>query len=212
MPISSLVTDGARLILFAMLVVMPALAADDSPVVVTREQWGAKPPIMTMKKQTPVRLTIHHTGAAAKPRVSLANKLKSLQAFSQTDAPLDDGRIKKAWPDIPYHYYIDVNGAVGEARPVEFVGDTNTKYDPTGHITIVVEGNFDKETPTKAEIDALVGLLASLATKYHIDVDKIGAHKQFAQTACPGKNMMALMPEIVARVRERLGSASPHPG
>jgi N-acetylmuramoyl-L-alanine amidase len=210
MPISNPLTDGAKLALLAVLFVVPALAAD-APPVLTREAWGAKPPAMQMKKQTPVRLTIHHTATMAKPKASLASKLKSLQAFSQATAPLADGRLKKPWADIPYHYYIDVNGAVGEGRQVEFVGDTNTNYDPTGHITIVVEGNFDKETPTKVEIDALVALLVSLAKRYHIDVDKIGVHKEFAQTACPGKNMMALMPEIVARVKEQLGPA-PHPG
>jgi hypothetical protein len=189
---------------------MPAMAGD-APVVVTRGQWGAKPPVMAMKQQTPVRLTVHHTATPAKPKASLASKLKSLQAFSQTDSKLADGRLKKAWADIPYHYYIDVNGAVGEARPAEFVGDTNTKYDPAGHITIVVEGNFETETPSKAEIDALIGLLASLARRYHIDADKIGVHKEFAQTACPGKNMMAMMPEIVARVKAELAQASKPP-
>lgn len=210
MPISNRAIDGAWLVLLALLIATPVFA-EDSVTIMTREQWGAHAPVMAMKKQSPVRLTVHHTATQAKPKASLASKLKSLQAFSQKDARLADGRIKKAWADVPYHYYIDVNGAVGEGRPAEFVGDTNTKYDPAGHITIVVEGNFEKETPSKAEVDALVGLLVMLARRYHIDADKIGAHRQFAQTACPGKNMMALMPEIVARVKQQLAQGSRNP-
>jgi N-acetylmuramoyl-L-alanine amidase len=207
MPTSSRVIERAILSLVAVLAAIPLLAADDFPPTVTREQWGAKPPIRAMTLQTPVRLSVHHTATMTNPNLSLATKLRNLQAFSQKDSPLADGRLKKAWADIPYHYYIDVKGEVGEAREVKYVGDTNTNYDPTGHITIVVEGNFEKEQPTKAEVDALVGLISRLAKQYHIDPDKIGAHKQFAQTACPGKNMMALMPEIKARVKAELAEA-----
>ena len=55
----------------------------------------------------------------------------------------------------------------------------------------------------KAEVDSLIVLLVSLAKQYHIDVDKIGAH-QFAHTVCPRKNMMAVLPELTARVKQQL--------
>jgi len=194
---------------FGLLVLLPVAAglAADSPTVVTRQQWGAKPLTKEIPRHRPMRLTVHHTATTAKPGASLQSKLRSLQAFSQSDSKLADGRTKKAWGDLPYHFYIDVNGMVGEGRAVELVGDTNTKYDPTGHISVVLEGNFERETPTAAQIDALVALLAALAERYAIDIESIGAHKQFAQTACPGKNLLALLPSIVAAVSKQRAQA-----
>ena len=37
----------------------------------------------------------------------------------------------------------------------EFVGDTNTNYNPAEFIQIVVEGNFEKEKPTPGQLNSL---------------------------------------------------------
>jgi len=178
--------------------------ADDSMPIVTRDQWGANRPVLEMPRHTPQRLTIHHSATPAKPNQSLGRKLRSLQTFSQTRSKLADGRIKEAWGDIPYHFYIDITGQIGEGRAIDFVGDTNTAYDPTGHVAIVLEGNFEHEVPAAAQIESLVGLLTTLARDYHLDPADIGAHKDFAETACPGANMMVLLPEVVAEVTANL--------
>jgi len=189
------------------LTLMPALAGAEDPAILTRDQWGAKPPVKAMRIQAPVRITIHHTGYLANPKKTLKEKLQFLQAFSQTDSKLDSGRLKPAWGDIPYHFYIDVGGAVGEGREVKFVGDTNTDYDPTGHIGVVIEGDFDRENPTAALIQSLERLLLMLTKQHHIDVEKIGTHQQFAHTACPGKQMMAVLPDILARLKSEMHQA-----
>lgn len=172
----------------------------------TRAEWGAKPPTLAMTAHTPRMITIHHTATTHKPKQSTAAKLKSLQAFSQSNGKLADGRRKKAWADVPYHYYIAANGEVAEGRQVGFAGDTNTEYDPTGHIGIVVEGNFEKEVPTPQQVAALVDLVAMLAERHHIGIAAIGGHRDRASTACPGKNLTALMGDIKADVARRLKS------
>lgn len=196
----------ARIIGFSCsaLLLMSGTLAAGAPEIITREQWHAKPPAMEMTRHRPLQLTIHHTATPANPKSSIEKKLKSLQAFSQSGSKLADGRTKKAWADVPYHFYIDVLGAVAEGRAVDFVGDTNTNYDPRGHIGIVVEGNFEDEAPSAAQISSLVALLAVLAKRHGIDPGDIGTHRQFAQTACPGKLMMALLPKVVANVKKRL--------
>lgn len=166
--------------------------------IISRTEWGAHEPVLPMTKQTPSRITIHHTGVPSKTGLSLVKKLRNLQSFSQSKAKLADGRSKKPWADIPYHYYIAIDGKVGEGRPVGFVGDTNTKYDPSGHITIVVEGNFDRETPSPAELASLEALMRSLSKQYAIPPDRIGVHRDFTQTACPGKNLEGEVHRIVA--------------
>lgn len=166
--------------------------------VISRAEWGAKQPVLTMKKQTPNRITIHHTAVPANTGLSIVKKLRGLQSFSQSDARLADGRRKKAWADVPYHFYIAVDGKIAEGRPVAYVGDTNTPYDPTGHVSIVVEGNFDKEEPTMAELEALTSLTAELAQRFDIGRDRIGVHRDFASTACPGKNLEPHIRRIIA--------------
>lgn len=178
-------TKPAVLLLASLAMASSAGAVD----VMSRTEWGAHKPVLAMEKQTPRRITVHHTATRGKHGLSIVRKMKSLQAFSQAKSKLADGRTKEAWADIPYHFYIAVDGKVAEGRPIGFVGDTNTKYDPAGHVTIVVEGNFETEKPTGEELAALKALIGDLSRQYDIPADRIGTHKDFAQTACPGKNL-----------------------
>lgn len=56
-------------------------------------------------------------------------------------------------------------------------------------IHICLDGNFDIEKPTPAQIYALRDLLKALVKKYGISKDNIVFHAQFASKTCPGKNM-----------------------
>jgi hypothetical protein len=188
-----------------LLLALPALAADD-PAILLRAEWGAKPATLEMEANAPVHLTIHHTATTPNSKRSLAEKLTSLQRFSQAEERLSDGRLKVAWADIPYHYYIDVNGGIGEAREEKFIGDSNTDYDLHGHVGVVLEGNFEDEPPTPQQVESLVALLAHLAEKHGIDPKEIDVHQHYAQTACPGKHLIGLLPDIRRDVAVRVGS------
>src|SRR5262245_39408340 len=92
--------------------------AQDAPPIVARAQWGAKAADTSlMKKQTPREIIIHHTSVRQQPKLSLEKKLQGLQTFSQKPGSVA-GHSKPVWGDIPYHYYIDVSGRIGEARDV----------------------------------------------------------------------------------------------
>lgn len=158
---------------------------------------------MEMKRHKVRKLTIHHTATRQNPNRSLADKLSALQKFSQNPGKLGDGRSKPAWPDVPYHYYIDCNGQVGEGREVDFVGDTNTEYDPTGHALVVLEGNFEEEQVTEAQWTSLRTVSRWLMRQYDINEGDLKSHKDYAQTLCPGKNLYARLPELRELVGER---------
>jgi hypothetical protein len=104
----------AAIILAALAAMAPSAWA--APDVISRQQWGAHDPVLPMTKQVPMRITVHHTASRTKPGLSIAGKLKNLQSFSQSKAKLADGRTKKLWPDIPYHFYIAVDGKIAEGR------------------------------------------------------------------------------------------------
>lgn len=161
---------------------------------VSRAEWGAKPPVLPMRAHTLGRLTIHHTGSNQNPARSVSEKLQGLQLFSQRDDSLASGRRKPAWADVPYHFYVAVDGAVGEGRDWRYAGDSNTAYDPAGHLLVVVEGNFQSDTLTSAQRATLDALIPALARHFGIPADKLASHKDYAQTECPGANLYAELP------------------
>jgi hypothetical protein len=163
---------------------------------VTREEWGAKPPVLPMRPHTLVRLTIHHTGVRQNPEQTLTQKLRGLQDFSQRDDSLSDGRRKPAWGDVPYHFYVAVDGSVGEARDWRYAGDSNTPYDPAGHLLVVVEGNFEQDTLTAAQRRALERIVPALAYRFRIPPDSLASHRDYARTSCPGRNLYAELPRL----------------
>ncbi len=190
-------------LIFAMLLMGLATAsthAADKPTIVDRKAWQAKAALPNFSKHTPRSILIHHTATKMKPNVLVASKMKSLQRFSQNKEKLADGRMKPAWSDVPYHFYIASDGKIAEGRDINAVGDTNTGYDPTGYIQIVVEGNFEIETPKAEQLASLTSLLSWLKQNYKIDNKGIGYHSGVAQTACPGKNLKLLLPDILKAV------------
>lgn len=178
-------------------------AAPDLPPSVpylTRAEWGARPPAFDMIPQTPTRLTIHHTATHQKPDADPAATLRGLQSFSQREDTLGNGKPKVAWADIPYHYYITPNGTVAEARDPEFEGDSNTSYDLSGHVQVVLEGNFMEESPTPAQMRSLLALARSIGQRYGIGPDDVAGHQDRAgaQTLCPGDALHARLDEVRA--------------
>jgi hypothetical protein len=85
-------------------------------------------------------------------------------------------------------------GRIAEGRDIIFAGDTNTKYDTSGYIQIVIEGDFEKESPDPAQLVALRELLVWLLVSWKIPNDAISTHKDHAPTDCPGKNFLTLLP------------------
>jgi hypothetical protein len=199
-----------RLLLSASVVVMIAAChkvsgappLPDGLRYVPRAAWRANAPVLPMTRHVPTRLTIHHTGTAQNLARTIEQKLSGLQAFSQRDDSLASGRKKPAWADVPYHYYVAVDGAVAEGREWSYVGDTNTEYDPTGHLLVVLEGNFERDTLTTAQRRTLGALVPALTRHFRITNSNLGAHRDFANTLCPGRNLYAEMPRLRALITE----------
>lgn len=178
------------------------LAADrvTAPNIVPRAAWSAKPADTTlMRPQTPREIVIHHTGEKRRPQLTLREKLRSLQTFSQS-AGLVGTTPKPPWGDVPYHFYVDAAGRIGEGRNLGFAGDSNTPYDTANRVQIVVEGNFDQEQPAPAQLAALDRIVLWLAARYHVPAAKISGHADHVGgTACPGQGLKAHLPELRAK-------------
>lgn len=193
----------AVLRLLIVLVALPVAAQDQTPLpegveIVTRAAWGGGEPIAPMIPQTPQALTIHHSGTPMAPDRPPAETLRALYEFSINDDTLADGRPKKPWADVPYHFYISPDGTILEARDVAYEGDTNTRYDLSDQALVVVEGNFEIEEPTEAQMASLLALSEALARQWGFGPTSVAGHRDRApsQTVCPGDALEARFPEI----------------
>jgi uncharacterized protein YbbC (DUF1343 family) len=149
--------------------------------VITRAEWGWQPLTRSLPEQTISKITIHHGGEFFSEDKDMVQYLRSLQSWS---------RSEKKWIDIPYHYMIDLEGNIYEARPINFSGDTNTDYDVRGHALICVVGNYEIQTVKPIQLKSLAKLVAFLKQKYRVDLKDIKGHKDYTnQTVCPGKDL-----------------------
>jgi hypothetical protein len=144
--------------------------------------WGGTPADPAQAhRQAITHITLHHQGEPFRPGTDPRQYLRNLQTWS---------RNTKHWLDIPYHYIIDLDGNIYEGRKIDYAGDTNTEYDPTGHALIELVGNFEEVEPNRQQLDAVVRLMAMLAHKYDVPLDHIASHRDFStQTVCPGANL-----------------------
>lgn len=170
--------------------------------IIKRADWGWTVSEMQPKLQDIKYITIHHGGEEYYDTVNTDQKVRNLQTWS---------RREKKWNDIPYHFMIDLRGNIYEARPIEYAGDTNTEYNPFEHALVEVMGNYEIQELNKPQYEALTGLIAFLAVKYNIPVEKIKSHKDYsAITVCPGANIYKLLTDgsLLSSVKEKINTKS----
>jgi hypothetical protein len=179
---------------------VPADYGSSAPAIVTRAMWQAKQPLPGMSPQQPVGIILHNTGVHSNPKIPIETKMRNLQSFSQRESHRVSGQLKKIWPDVPYHFYIDTLGRIAEGRDVLFAGDTNTNYNTSGFIQVVLEGDFEKEEPTLDQLESVRNLLVWLTLSWHLRIEDISVHKDHAPSTCPGRNFMTELPNVLSRV------------
>ena len=148
--------------------------------VIKQAEWGWQPILREFREHEISKITLHHGGEDFPADKDPVKYLRNLQSWS---------RSEKGWIDIPYHYMIDLQGKIYEARPLHYPGDTNTDYEPTGHALICVMGNYEHQIVSEAQLEAILGLTAFLAQSRHVLIEAIKGHKDYAETLCPGKNL-----------------------
>lgn len=93
--------------------------------------------------------------------------------------------LSLGWSGIAYHYYIRRDGSIYRGRPENSVGGHAKGYNERS-IGICFEGNFETETMGSAQKTAGLALVGELKRKY--PGIRVGGHRDYAATACPGRN------------------------
>lgn len=174
----------------------PAQAEATRLSVVCRSEWGARDARAAFAEHQIRTLTVHHTAVAHTDPDEGASRARQHQRYHQ----------EAGFVDLAYHHLIDRDGDVYEGRPVTAPGETFTDYDPRGHYLPCLEGDFDRQAPSEAQLAALVDLLAWAAGRFGVDPGTIAGHRAYASTSCPGDALQALVDDgtIRSRVEARL--------
>lgn len=159
----------------------PATSALPAVSIIPRAEWKAAEP-KPFARHLPVRITVHHEGTKLLPADDAVRKIKGIQTWGM-------GPDRK-WADVPYHYFIAPDGKIYEGRDVYTVGETNTEYNPSGHLLICCLGNYEEQEVPAEQLNSLIKMIAWSSKTYKIPVETLSTHRDNSkQTTCPGKNL-----------------------
>lgn len=121
-------------------------------------------------------IILHHTASA-----------------SATVEGIHNDHLKRGWAGIGYHFLIQPDGTIDEARPIKYTG-SHCAGNNTSSIGIALVGDFRKTKPTDAQIKSLKELIATLK-KLVPSIKKVLNHNDLYKTACPVANLKAMVEE-----------------
>jgi hypothetical protein len=182
---------------------------------VTRAEWGSKPdPIPAALRHTPAWITIHHAGVLWTNTQDPADFVRAMQAWGKKRPQVEKPPRDTYWPDLPYHYLIAPDGRIFEGRPVEYEPESNTKYPLAGNVGVELMGDFNRQRPSRAQLDSAVRLTAWLVQQHHIELERVRTHRDAApgQTTCPGRDLYRYMLDGQFRQWVRAVLAGEDPG
>lgn len=97
------------------------------------------------------------------------------------------------WSDIGYHFIISgSNGKLFKGRDIHREG-AHCPAVNSHSIGICITGNYEVEHVDKPAWEALLSLLNFLFVTYDLTWNDVEVHRDHGQTACPGKNLWALV-------------------
>jgi len=134
----------------------------------------------------PKYIIVHHIGGTESDLYADTSQV-SFQQVNEYHRQLWDFKSKFGYY-CGYHYFIDCNGNITQARDdmeegAHCIGLNNSS------IGICLAGNFDLAVPNSLQVNALKNLLARLSEKYKISSSSIFPHRQFSKKSCYGKRL-----------------------
>jgi hypothetical protein len=171
--------------------------APDAPM--TNNNWylprsgWARVPIVVKRTEpmggTPTRITVHHSGNAADVGFNSREWLQRIDAHH-----ISGTGHTEPWACIGYHFIIDASGVVYEGRPMQYQGAHagNGEFNRL-NIGVCLIGDFDVARVPANQRAVLLQVLDRLCLQYGINRASVFGHKHFKITACPGRNLTAVI-------------------
>lgn len=161
---------------------------------ITRSQWTSSlpKPGQTSPMNGINRITLHHAGMGA---VTITDPTWSKNHVEY----IRNSHVKgRGWGDIGYHLIIDRAGRVYEGRPVTRQG-AHVSRNNEHNLGILVIGNFEKQAPSRQQLDAVQKTMITLNKTLRISSKRFYTHRELKPTACPGKHLQPRIESIRSR-------------
>jgi hypothetical protein len=155
---------------------------------ISRSKWTRTGPVKSKVNAMNgiSKITIHHEGWTAvnfTGESTTAQRIEKIRKYHTGE---------KRWGDIGYHYIVDRAGRVWEGRPIQYQG-AHVSQNNEHNVGILVLGNFEKQSPSSAQLKSLYGTVATLTKQYKIRTKMVRSHREINPTTCPGKNLQSKM-------------------
>jgi N-acetylmuramoyl-L-alanine amidase len=197
-----------------------ATAAAGTPAIVSRASWHANEEIVRARPviASSIRIAIvHHTaGTNNYTRAQAAAIVRGIELYHV---------VGNGWNDIGYNFLVDRFGTIYEGRgggiDRNVVGAHAQGFN-VATVGVALIGSFNATTPTRAQQDALVQLLAWRLDVAHVDPESrvlytsggnykypagrvvtlraISGHRDTGPTECPGARAYGLLSALTRRV------------
>ena len=165
--------------------------------ILPKSEWSeAKPRLPRLNLASPFsRITIHHTGGEP---CNETDKNAVIFRLSNIQAAL----IRRNYGDIGYHFVVDYAGRAWEGRSLAYEG-AHVSSANVGNIGIMALGNFERQVPSKRQLETTRRLVDALRKRHGIAHARVYGHRDLGHSICPGRNLYSL----VAEIRKANGSA-----
>jgi hypothetical protein len=157
---------------------------------IPRARWtAAGPDTSNINEMAGIRqITVHHTGMGAvwfSDATATASYLERIRV----------SHVGRHWADIGYHLIIDRAGRRWQGRPLIFQG-AHVKDHNEHNIGVMVLGNFELQSPSRAQQASLQEALGVLMRHYRVDARHVHTHRELRPTACPGRSLQQYVGQL----------------
>ena len=159
------------------------------PVIISRTEWGARPPTHDYSPHPYyIKLTLHHAAGFSADNIDEGKEqLRAIQDLHQ---------VVRGWSDIGYHFVVDKAGNIYQGRPETVIG-AHVLDNNTGNIGVCVLGCYHPpelycgDWLTDSTTKSLVALYAWISGEYNYDPNVLKGHRDYPynDTSCPGNNV-----------------------
>lgn len=179
------------------------------PVIITRSEWGARPPTHGYSAHPYyTKLTLHHAAGFSADNIDGGKEqLRAIQDLHQ---------FVRGWSDIGYHFVVDKAGNIYQGRPETVIG-AHVLNNNTGNIGVCVLGCYHPpelycgDWLTDATTNSLVALYAWISNEYNYNPNILLGHRDYPYnaTSCPGNNVHENLPWFRNEIQRYLNLGGP---
>ncbi|MBF0546086.1 MAG: N-acetylmuramoyl-L-alanine amidase [Candidatus Riflebacteria bacterium] len=172
------------------------------PTIVSRQEWGARPPKSSYTPMVADKIIVHHSWSPTQAQYKGAATIRGIQNYHMDDP-------STGWIDIGYHFLIGPDGVIYQGRPETDLG-AHCKPN-TGMIGICMIGDYDpgNDLVNDKMEKSLLDLLSWLSSTYKLDPrSTYYGHRNFSPKTCPGDLVYDRMDFYRSEVFKNIGGTN----